>query len=186
SSSARQLVFDAYMVAASPAAPSAPTTVVSIDEDSLTRHGSWPWPSSRLAEPIDRARDRGATAIGFALTDRGGTDQPSARLADLATLGDPVPQFKMPLPGSLLPSAASLQGAAGAGALNVFPDNDGRVRPVPLPVQLKDVLYPSLVAELLLLRLGERSYLARAVPGDADAAMRLKIGSDIDRFEWQQ
>ncbi|WP_374234550.1 MULTISPECIES: CHASE2 domain-containing protein [unclassified Thiocapsa] len=53
----------------------------------------------------------------------------------------------------MLPSTASLQGAAGIGALNVFPDRDGHVRRVPLLVQMGETPYPSLVAELLRLTL---------------------------------
>ncbi|WP_296810052.1 CHASE2 domain-containing protein [Thiocapsa sp.] len=63
---ARQLVFDAY-IAASPASPDAPISVVSIDETSLARHGPWPWPESRLAALIDELRALGAAMVGLAL-----------------------------------------------------------------------------------------------------------------------
>ncbi|MGB5832193.1 MAG: CHASE2 domain-containing protein, partial [Thiohalocapsa sp.] len=65
-SSARQLV---SMPTWSPAPRRRPRRLpcVGIDEDSLARHGSWPWPDFRLAQLIDRVRDRGATAIGLAL-----------------------------------------------------------------------------------------------------------------------
>lgn len=118
--------------------------------------------------------------VGFALTERAGSDQPPPRPAGLVTVGVQSPQLAHALTKSLLPSTHSRQAAAGIGALNVFPDRDGRVRRIPLLVQMGERLYPSLVAELLRLRLGESDYLLRAKPGSAfDAPMRLKIGRQM-------
>lgn len=117
------------------------------------------------------------TVVGFALTERVGSDQPPPRRAGLVTVGVESPRLATRLAKTLLPSAAALQGAAGIGALTVFPDRDGRVRRIPLLVQMGHTLYPSLVAELLRLRLEESDYLLRAKPGsEVDAPMQLKIG----------
>lgn len=223
-SAARQLIFDAYM-AARPASPEAPISVVGIDETSLARYGPWPWPEPRIAALIDELRALGAemvglalipterfhpeidtalpgldaiaeqtpqsrvlqaslaslpSVVGFALTEGDGSDQPPPRPARLMTVGHPTPQLANSLPKSLLPSTAALQGAAGIGALNVFPDRDGRVRRVPLLVQMGETLYPSLVAELLRLARGEHAYLVRAKPGkDVDSPVLLKVGQQV-------
>jgi adenylate cyclase len=150
-----------------PAAPGTSSTTKHQPRDSA-------WQASLASLP---------SVVGFALTARAGSDRPPPRQAGLMTVGATSPQLSTSLPKSLLPSANSLEGAAGIGALNVFPDPDGRVRRIPLLVQRGDRLYPSLVAELLRLRLGANAYLLRAKPGkDIDAPMLLKVGQQVTRL----
>jgi len=42
-----------------------PVRVVAIDDESLARHGQWPWSRDLLAALVDRLRDYGAAAIAF-------------------------------------------------------------------------------------------------------------------------
>ncbi len=225
----RNLAFDAYM-AAHPAAPDAPITVVDIDERSIARYGAWPWPGSTLATLIDHAAELGATAIvlaaiptdgddcaapdrvagadddsnsqvkspnsplfsslaalpsviGFALIEGGSETRPPPQRASVVTLGSAAPMLDDRLSGRLLPADGAARAAAGVGALNVFPDADGRVRRVPLLVQSGDALYPSLAAEMLRVATGAGSYLARFESGTAlDAEVSLKIGDAVTRL----
>lgn len=48
-----------------PRRPAAQTVIVAIDEASIDRLGSWPWPRARLAEIVDRAAEAGATGVVF-------------------------------------------------------------------------------------------------------------------------
>jgi len=135
---------------------------------------------SPLASGLQASLANLPSVIGFALTERGGSDLPPPRPATLVTVGDPIPRLTSPLPKTLLPSIAALGGAAGVGALNVFPDRDGRVRRIPLLVQTGDALYPALVAELLRLARGEDSFLVRVKRGeDVDVPIMLKVGEQV-------
>ncbi len=218
----RNRVFDGHMTLF-PATPEGPLAVVEIDEESLARHGPWPWDMETLdtlldglgasgaalaalavipsdsdpcpsgcapvPEPSGGAVSRGPdpvvaglrappSVIGFALTDRGGSADPPPRRAGLAMLGDPV-DLRTALPASLLPAHASLNHAAGVGALNVFPDADGRLRRVPLLVQMGTELYPSLLSETFRLATGEPAYLVRANPAGVDPPLLLKVGPAV-------
>lgn len=42
-----------------------PVLIVDIDEESLARHGQWPWPRTVLADLVQRLDAAGAAAIGF-------------------------------------------------------------------------------------------------------------------------
>jgi len=86
-----------------------------------------------------------------------------------------VPWLQSRLPATLLPPPATLGAAAGLGTLNVLPDRDGRVRRLPLLVQMGDELFPSLAAEVLrVATTGAGSHLVRA---DAGAPLSLRVGS---------
>src|SRR5262249_53499421 len=56
--------FDAYQSAFPRVQRSAPVVIVAIDEDSLRRHGQWPWPRTSLAELVDRVAAAQPVAIG--------------------------------------------------------------------------------------------------------------------------
>jgi adenylate cyclase len=228
------LVFDS-LIAAHPASPEAPITVVSIDEASLERYGAWPWSDCRLSRLVDAVEALGASAvalaaipsgqqasdagdeggcspayplslgpvpgaaaapsgplgaslsrlassIGFALLqDPSGSEAPPRR-AGMVSIGRVSPQLRLRLPGRLLPAADAMRGAAGIGALNVYPDKDGRLRRVPVLVQTGEALYPSLAAEVLRLALGETSYLVRAEQSQNGARIALKIGHSVTRL----
>lgn len=123
------------------------------------------------------------SVIGFALIENGSETRPPPRPAGLVTLGSAPHVLEKRLSGHLVPAERAIQGAAGVGALNVFPDADGRVRRVPLLVQSGQSLYPSLAAEMLRIATGARSYLVRFEPGTAlDAEVSLKIGDAVTRL----
>ncbi|MGD2019997.1 MAG: CHASE2 domain-containing protein, partial [Thiohalocapsa sp.] len=72
-------------------------------------------------------------------------------------VGAAAPRLQHRLPATLLPAAESVRTAQGLGALNVFPDRDGRLRRVPLLVQWREGLFPSLAAEVLRVATGAGS-----------------------------
>lgn len=128
-------------------------------------------------DPLARAIMGLPTVVGYALTDQGGSPTPPPRAVGLSVVGAAAPRLQSRLPASLLPPAARVP-AAGLGALNVFPDRDGRLRRVPLLVQMGDALLPSLSAEILRVATGAGSYMVRvaADPG-ADTPLSIRIGS---------
>lgn len=42
-----------------------PIRIVDLDDESISRHGQWPWPRNLLARLLDRLREAGAAAIAF-------------------------------------------------------------------------------------------------------------------------
>ena len=62
----RDLIFDQYMRAhPRPYDPALPVRVIDIDDESLKRHGQWPWPRPLLADLTQRLQAGGAAAIAF-------------------------------------------------------------------------------------------------------------------------
>jgi serine phosphatase RsbU (regulator of sigma subunit)/CHASE2 domain-containing sensor protein len=61
----RLAAFDAYQRWAPRARLSAPAVIVAIDEESLRRHGQWPWPRTWLAELVGKVAAAGPAAIGI-------------------------------------------------------------------------------------------------------------------------
>ena len=61
----RLAAFDAYQVLWPRTRVSAPAVIVEIDEDSLARHGQWPWPRTLLASLVSRIAAAGPAAIGI-------------------------------------------------------------------------------------------------------------------------
>jgi len=57
--------FDAYQIVWPRARVSAPAVIVEIDDDSLRRHGQWPWPRTLLAGLISRIAAAQPAAIGI-------------------------------------------------------------------------------------------------------------------------
>jgi CHASE2 domain-containing sensor protein/serine phosphatase RsbU (regulator of sigma subunit) len=61
----RLAAFDAYQSFAPRARQSAPVVIVAIDEESLRRHGQWPWPRTWLARLVTRIAEARPAAIGL-------------------------------------------------------------------------------------------------------------------------
>lgn len=61
----RERVFDTYQRMWPRRDLSAPVRVVDIDEDSLERHGQWPWPRTHIAAIVDHLQALGAAAVVF-------------------------------------------------------------------------------------------------------------------------
>lgn len=82
----RDLIFDSYLRAhPRPYNPALPVRVIDIDDESLKRHGQWPWPRPLLAQLVTRLHEAGAAAIAFdilmAEPDRFSPEQLAARLS---------------------------------------------------------------------------------------------------------
>jgi len=145
-------------------------------------------PSLGSGAPSLPAALAGTTAvIGFALTDAGGSSARPEPRAGLVLLGAGEPRLRHRLSHSLLPDPGAMAEAAGLGALNVFPDPDGRVRRVPLLVQMDDQWLPTLIAESLRVATAADSYVVKFDPegiaGTLGAPLSLKIGplvTDLD------
>ena len=60
-----QLIFDAYQRAAPRTYEPAPVRVVDIDEESIRRHGQWPWPRTQIARMVEKLGDAGAAVIAL-------------------------------------------------------------------------------------------------------------------------
>ena len=61
----RLAAFDAYQRWAPRVPRSAPAVIVAIDEESLRRHGQWPWPRTWLAQLVARVAEARPAAIGI-------------------------------------------------------------------------------------------------------------------------
>ncbi|HET7731752.1 MAG TPA: CHASE2 domain-containing protein, partial [Usitatibacter sp.] len=63
----RHAVFDGYQRLFPLPRTAAPVTVVLIDENSIARHGQWPWPRTRVAELVTAIARHEPLAIGLDL-----------------------------------------------------------------------------------------------------------------------
>jgi len=61
----RNLIFDQYQRWQPRAYVDAPVRIVDIDEESLVRHGQWPWPRTRIAELLQKVGTGGTASTGF-------------------------------------------------------------------------------------------------------------------------
>jgi len=135
--------------------------VVEIDARSLQAAQRWPWPRSRFADFVDRARDAGVRTLAFDVDFSGrsepGQDQALAEALRRFGGGAILPTFRqrsgskshdfvesLPIP--------VLRDAAFLGSVNVHPGRDGMMRFYPYGELTGGVPRPSLAALL-----GERS-----------------------------
>ena len=58
-------IYDALLPLRRLSQPSAVPVVIDIDEESLARHGQWPWPRYLVADLVDRLASRGVASIGL-------------------------------------------------------------------------------------------------------------------------
>ena len=61
----RLAAFDAYQSWAPRTRQSGPAVIVAIDEESLRKHGQWPWPRTWLAQLVSRIAEADPVAIGI-------------------------------------------------------------------------------------------------------------------------
>lgn len=208
----RRLSFDTYMRIKPRQPADLPLAVVHIDEHSVRQLGPWPWPPETVSRLIDRLQASGAALIGLdmALQARAGGDSPgdltgvlqgvpvvagtalldrdetlprAYRKAGFALIDVPDDLTLPRLGGALEIRSDLLAGAAGVGALNVYPESDGAIRHYPLLFNLRGQLFPSFAAELLRVASGAASYAVKttAVTGPAGhpPGMSLKIGTQV-------
>ena len=153
--------------------------VVDIDEASLTAVGPWPWPRSRLAELIERLLgEYGAQGIALDMVLPESADREGdLRLAKLGQFGPVVfaqafdygarslPLRVGSIGGGLpldLPGAPAASGYIGnhdglrltrqVGNIGFVPDQDGKLRRLPLLTAFAGKHYPSLALALLASR----------------------------------
>ncbi|MBA5640021.1 adenylate/guanylate cyclase domain-containing protein [Duganella sp. LX20W] len=176
---AEEWLRDRYIRLHTTNAPEPRVLVVDIDEASLATLGSWPWPSSRIADLVEMLLTN-YNARGVALDivlPKAGDPDGDTRLALLANHGPlvlaqafdysatrPEPLRAGVLGGALAaaPAAVSTQPATGylanhallaqaphIGNIGFIPDPDGALRRLPLLTSFEGRVYPALTQALL-------------------------------------
>ncbi len=112
---------------------------------------------------------------GFILTERGGT-RPPAEKAGFAFAGrDPLGHVE-DFAGAVADLPIIEAAAVGNGFLNQHADWDHVVRRVPLVLKFRGQPYPSLVAEVLRVALGGKSYVGRAAGASGESSFGESTG----------
>ena len=162
--------------------------IVEIDEYSLDKYGQWPWKRDVLSSGIVKAYESGAALVVlpilFAEEDRLGGDSifvetimnypvVTAQSASVQGKGTLVPRgvaaigsvrlhdWLFDYANGIGPVKEIGENSAGVGMLLTAPELDGVVRRLPLMVQVKGEVYPTLPLEILRLFGGEQSYQAK-------------------------
>lgn len=186
-----------------------PLKVVVIDDETIARHGEWPWPRDRMAMLLDRIASHGPRVVGVDVVflDRTGSndaalaraiakapmvlareigvqsDDPAARSveAPVVWLGPRAPE-RLPLEGDVLArlSEPIHRAASGVGLAIAKIDGDGVIRGIPILVRVGDRIVPSFEAEITRHALDAAFFAVRG-SGDPSQAMLNGIGvGDID------
>jgi adenylate cyclase len=131
----------------------------------------------------------GAIAGGRVVTGFAPADDVSAlphRVASFAFVGADPLTFALDFAGAVVNLPSLESGAAGNGALTVFPDLDGLVHRMPLLVGIADGLYPSLIAEGVRVGQGATTIMVKSsdvrdlqTSGTATGITDVKIGRFI-------
>ena len=169
--------------------------IVEIDENSLDEYGQWPWDRRLIASGIAKAFESGAqlvvVPILFAEKDRLGGDDDLVNLLSeapvvigqsastkgkgepvprgLATIGEPLGDWLYDYPEAIGPVKELGEVAAGVGMILTAPELDGVVRRMPLVIQIKGEVYPTIPLEVIRLFSGEQSYQAKVGLGGVEA-----------------
>ena len=118
---------------------------------------------------------KGRVVTGFALVNRP-TPRAPALKAGFATAGDD-PRLFLPIHTGSVTTLPELEAAAaGNGALNFTPGQDGVIRRVPMLLRLGDTIYPTLVAEALRVAQGASSYLVKSSGASAKVSFGAHTG----------
>jgi CHASE2 domain-containing sensor protein/signal transduction histidine kinase len=125
--------------------------IVSIDDDSISERGRWPWSRSLQARLIDAVARAGAAAIVYdvLLTEPSVGDIALAQA--LRSAPTYLPLFVDPHSGGevIRPVPELARAAAGIGRIDVEPDTDGIVRGVALRESAGGASWPYIVVPLL-------------------------------------
>ncbi len=133
------------------------TTLVAIDDDSLSEYGRWEnWPRSLHADLIHRLDEAGAKVIAFdvtfatstgddpelaeAMAEHGAVLQPVLGEGDALLLSPGIVDFE----DAVEPQAALRESGAALGHTNILHDPDGTIRTMPSLIQVDDERYLSL------------------------------------------
>ncbi len=135
--------------------------IVAIDDESLNRLGTWPWPRDVHARLLDTLAQAGAKAILYDVLFLDPTAHDDALAAAMARTHPILPLY-FEVPGrdgaaatTIRPLASLLQGGAVSGHSNLSPDADGIVRQAYLREGANGTLWPH-VAALLACRAQHR------------------------------
>lgn len=169
--------------------------IVAIDENAIKQLGRWPWPRRVHARLIDRITRGGAKAIIFDVlfTEPDRADPASdaqllaaARRSRRTILGGMF-QFKGASPDVYLVPPGENIHSPRVGFVNIFPELDGKCRKVPVLIEYKGLLLPSLAMRGLELYYGKRIdaiLQERRVDLDDNGEMIVNYRGGFERFEY--
>jgi adenylate cyclase len=183
-------------------APSPNIVIAGIDDPSLKTYGKWSeWSRDLHARAIGNLRQAGASVIAFDVLfadDARGDDQLAQAIGQsgnvvLAMAGSGTAVVRNGLlgfPDAVIPSDTLLRADPAIGHVNVVPDPDGKVRRLPLLVELGGETWPSLsLATLFTLfhqeipadfpqKDGRLKLLSREIPLEGNGYLRLNYAPD--------
>jgi adenylate cyclase len=179
-------------------------TIIEIDESSLEKYGQWPWKRDVLSHYIKKAYYNGAglvvLPILFAEEDRLGGDKTftdilyhypvvTAQSAALQGKGKLVKQnittigsvklndWLFDYPNGIGPIESVGTFSKGVGMTVTAPELDGVVRRMPLMIQVKDEVYPTLPLEILRTLVGDKSYQVKVDHAGVNAIRLRNVGT---------
>ncbi len=179
-------------------------TIIEIDESSLEKYGQWPWRRDILSHYIEKAYYHGAglvvLPILFAEEDRLGGDKTftdilyhypvvTAQSAALQGKGVLVKQnittigsvklndWLFDYPNGIGPIESVGMFSKGVGMTVTAPELDGVVRRMPLMIQVKDEVYPTLPLEILRTLVDDRSYQVKVDHAGVSAIRLRNVGT---------
>jgi adenylate cyclase len=177
--------------------------VVNIDDAYLRQKGQFPFPRGQYAELITNLYSHGAGLVVFNIympePDRFGQDNQLAKLikevpvvlphtATTDNIKNKYPPFRPGVSviggenagvnyGSIEPNIKLFnESAAGIGIVNTLPEIDGVTRRVPMVVQSRDRLYPSISLETLRVAAGDPSFQVKVNDGSIEAVRIPQFG----------
>jgi adenylate cyclase len=177
--------------------------VVNIDDAYLRQKGQFPFPRGQYAELITNLYSHGAGLVVFNIympePDRFGQDIQLAKLmkevpvvlphtATTDNIKNKYPPFRPGVSviggenagvnyGSIEPNIKLFnESAAGIGIVNTLPEIDGVTRRVPMVVQSRDRLYPSISLETLRIAAGDPSFQVKVNEGLIEAVRIPQFG----------
>jgi adenylate cyclase len=143
-----------------------------VDADTARLLGGLPDPDDALAEALKSL----PTVVGFVLVDRAVDEPPPLQKAGYAFAGDEPLQFVESFPTAIPDLSAFQTAALGNGFLNEHVDWDQIVRRVPLILRRGEKPVFSLVAEILRVVTGARTYVARAAGANGEKSFGENTG----------
>ena len=177
--------------------------LVNIDDVTLVKKGQWPFPRNEYGSIITDIYNRGAGLVVFNVflpdADRSGRDSSFAELLKeypvvLPQTGTNEPfteTYKPFRPGvsvigtgdvgvkyeNIQPNVQAINDVAtGVGVVNTLPEIDGVTRRVPMVVNSKGLLYPSISLETLRVASGDPSFQVKINNGSIEAVRIPKFG----------
>lgn len=162
--------------------------IIAIDDKSIAELGRYPWPRNQYARLLEKLKAAQAKAVLFDafFPEREDLVNDQAFAAAMKKSGNAVlaELFEYDKEGRVKGVTRSLpelqRAAVGSGQINLFPDEDGVNRRVPILVEAEGKLMPSLGMAAAMLALGEKEFSSdtfevrlgeRRIPVDEQYAM---------------